>query len=491
MPEASRARDEVDLPLLRSHVHGIEIPADETSVLTSPGRPGEAVCRVVNGDADLAATAVSVAAGAARNWGRRSPIERSEALRRAASLLDERCDSIAHDLTREEGKTLGEAVVETRRAADILRYAAAQAGQEPDGTTLPSGDPENLLVARREPVGPVAVITPWNFPIAIPAWKIAPALAFGNPVVWKPAEIVPLTSDHLLRALLDGGIDPDAVSMLYGAGSVIGPAITTDPAIKAVTFTGSNAVGNSLLASVGPLGKRLQLEMGGKNPAVVLADADLDQAAGAIARAAFSSAGQKCTATSRVIVEAGVAEQLVGKLAEAADAMTIGDPLDPATEVGPLASEVQAQRVREYVNSGLEEGRLATGRRPDDVPDGPFVAPAVFTDLPAASRLIHEEVFGPVVVVIAVDSPEAALAAANDTPFGLSASVFTRDLGQAMRFSRELEVGTVKVNQESTGNDPHLPFGGTGESSHGPAEQGKAAVEFFTRWKSVYVRGTV
>lgn len=476
-------------PVLKSHVHGTLVPESGPVEMRSPGNPDEVVSLVRPADARLAETAVTVAAEAASSWASTSPVARAKALERAAGLIDERTEAIALDLARETGKSIAEARAETGRSADLLRYAAAQAGLEPDGATFPSGDPENFLFARREPVGPVAVITPWNFPIAIPAWKIAPALAFGNTVVWKPSDISPLTADHLLAALLEGGVAPDAVSMLQGDGALIGPVITTAPAIEAVTFTGSNAVGGILRRTVGPLGKRLQLEMGGKNASVVLADADLEEAAAAIARAAFLSTGQKCTATSRVIVESAVAPELVERLAAHADSMKVGDPLDPDFDVGPLSSEAHAERVRTHLAQGMAEGTLASRRGQDEVPPGPYVAPAVLVDLPEESGLLREEIFGPVIAVIEVDSADEAIDVANATPFGLSASIFTRDLAQAMKFARRLEVGNVKVNQESTGNAVNLPFGGMGESSHGPAEQGKAAVEFFTKWKSVYVRG--
>ncbi len=476
-------------PTLKSHIHGVDTAGEPDLVRHSPGRPDEIVSRVVNADSATVQHAVEVAEKAFPVWSRRPATYRADALRRAADILTGNAEQIGRDLAREEGKTAAEGVVETLRAAEIIRYTASQASYEPDGATLPSPDPENLLLAQREPIGPVAIITPWNFPIAIPAWKIAPALAHGNTVIWKPAELVPLTAKYLLDALLEGGVDPDAISLIYGSGSQVGPVITSAPSVAAVTFTGSTPVGRSLMQTVSPLGKRLQLEMGGKNPAIVLADADLPRAARAVANAAFLSAGQKCTATSRVIVDKSVAAEFTDLLAGIADEMVVGDPLDPATEVGPLASEEQADTVRHYTRLGRLEGRLATSRRDEDVPSGLFVPPTVFVDLPPESTLIHEEIFGPVVVVVESESVDEALEIANDTPFGLSASVFTSDLGTALKCSRELRVGTVKVNQESTGNEPHLPFGGVGDSSHGPAEQGKAAIEFFTKWKTSYIRG--
>lgn len=477
-----------DVPTVTS-IAGDLILEDGTAVLRyNPSRPDEVTCRVVNATREFASQAVQIAADSFSGWSLRAAGDRAEVLRRAADLLDERVNDIARDLAREEGKTFAEGAVETRRAAEILRFSAAQAGYEPYGSMMPSTQQDNLLLAYRVPLGAIAVITPWNFPIAIPAWKIGPALAFGNTVVWKPAEITPLTSRHLFRALDDAGLDKGALVLLVGSGRTVGPVITEHPAVRAVTFTGSTPVGRGLMATVGPLGKPLQLEMGGKNAAVVLEDADIVVSARAIANAGFLSSGQKCTATSRVIVVGAAYEPLLERLASHADEFVLGDPLLETTDLGPVSSPGQAQTVRDLLAEGLRDGRLVTSRDPDDYAGSNFVPPVVLADLPVDSRVVREEVFGPVIVVQQAKDENEALRMANDTTFGLSASVFTSSLSSAMKFVRELKVGTVKVNQESTGNDVHLPFGGVGDSSHGPAEQGKAAVEFFTHWKSAYVR---
>ncbi|MGH2370662.1 MAG: aldehyde dehydrogenase family protein, partial [Chloroflexota bacterium] len=432
--------------------------------------------------------AIDAARAAFVAWRATPAPARGEILRKAADLLEQRAEAVGRDLTREEGKTLAEGIGETKRAVAILRYYAGQT-LEPDGETYPSLSPATFLYARREPVGVVVAITPWNFPIAIPAWKIAPALAYGNTVVWKPAEIVPLTASHLLQALVDAGLPAGVLNLVVGRGSEIGDTLTTHPAVDAITFTGSNAVGRALQAKATALGKKVQLELGGKNPAVVLADADLAHAAEHVARGAFLSAGQKCTATSRVIVEAPALQAFQDRLVALAKDWKLGDPLEPDTKVGPLASEDQLKTVTGYLQASAADGGrvLAGGDRATDLGDGYYVRPTVLADLSPESKVVREEIFGPVAAVIAARSYDEAVALANDTPFGLTASLFTRDLGRALRFADDIRTGVVKINQESAGLEFQVPFGGMKESSSGSREQGKAAREFFTQWKTVYL----
>jgi alpha-ketoglutaric semialdehyde dehydrogenase len=335
----------------------------------------------------------------------------------------------------------------------------------------------------------VVAITPWNFPIAIPAWKIAPALAYGNSVVWKSAELVPLTATHFLQALVDAGLPEGVLNLVVGKGSEIGEVLTTHEAVDAITFTGSNAVGRALQAKAVERGKKVQLELGGKNPAVVLADADLGLAAEHVARGAFLSAGQKCTATSRVIVEATVLTELQERLVGLAEGWKLGDPLESDTRVGPLVSEDQLKTVTDYLEIGASEGgkAVAGGSRASDLGDGYYVRPTVLADVDPQSRVAREEIFGPVAALLSAGSYEEAVALANDTPYGLSASVFTNDLSKALRFANDIRAGVVKINQESAGVEFQVPFGGMKESSSGSREQGKAASEFFTQWKTVYV----
>jgi aldehyde dehydrogenase (NAD+) len=334
----------------------------------------------------------------------------------------------------------------------------------------------------------VTAITPFNFPMAIPAWKIAPALAFGNTVVWKPAETVPLTSAHLLHALVDAGLPPGVLNLVLGTGGAVGTALVTHRDVDAITFTGSGAVGKQVQLEATERGKKVQLELGGKNPAIVLADADLDLASEQIARAAFLSAGQKCTATSRVIVERPAVDAFTEKLIERAKSWPVGDPLDPSTRVGPVVSQRQLDIVMGYIDLAHSEGAtaLAGGRRIPDL-EGYFVQPTVLADISPDSRVVREEIFGPVAALLPASSYEEAIALANDTPFGLSASLFTRELGRALQFVRDIQVGVVKVNQESAGLEYQVPFGGVKGSSSGSREQGKVARDFFTQWKTVYI----
>ncbi|MCZ7590411.1 MAG: aldehyde dehydrogenase family protein [Gaiella sp.] len=456
-----------------------------TSTLRSPE---DVVALVHLADESIASRAVDAASSAFPMWSRMAAPARGEILRRAGDLLDTRADAIGHDLAREEGKTLGEGVGETRRAAAIFRYYAAQT-LEPDGETYPSASPRTFLFARREPVGVVTAITPWNFPIAIPAWKLAPALAYGNTVVWKPAELVPLTSVRLLEALLDAGVPEGVLNLVVGRGSVVGDTLVTHPSVDAISFTGSNSVGRAIQLKATERGKKVQLELGGKNPAVVLADADLELAAEHVARGAFLSAGQKCTATSRVIIDQAVFEPFAERLAQRAVEWPLGDALDPTTKVGPLASDQQLQTVLGYLETARTERAsiVAGGDRNDDLGSGYFVRPTVLTDVDPTSTIVREEIFGPVAALLAADSYEDAVEIANDTPFGLSASVFTNDLDSALRFARDIRAGVVKVNQESAGLEYHVPFGGTKGSSSGSREQGKAAREFYTEWKTIYI----
>ena len=472
---------------LASLVAGRRREGDEVVPDVNPAAPDEHVATVSLAGPQVVAEAVDAAAATFDEWRATPPPARGEVLRRAADLVDERAEGIGRDLAREEGKTLPEAIGETRRAAAIIRYYAGQT-LEPDGETYPSHSPVTFLYARREPLGVVAAITPWNFPIAIPAWKIAPAIAFGNTVVWKPAEIVPLTSTHLASAFADAGLPDGVLNLLLGRGSVVGDTLVTHERVTAITFTGSNPVGRSIQLKATGAGKKVQLELGGKNPGVVLADADLDLAAEHLARGAFLSAGQKCTATSRVIVEEPVVAELTERLVLLARSWPVGDPLDERTKVGPLSSQAQLQTVSGYLElAEREQARVLVGGSAVHDNGGYFVEPTVLTGLPTTSRVVREEIFGPVAAILPASSYQEAVALANDTPFGLTAALFTRDLGKALRFADDIRAGVVKVNQETAGLEFQVPFGGMGQSSSGSREQGKVARDFFTQWKTVYL----
>jgi aldehyde dehydrogenase (NAD+) len=473
---------------LRSFVDGTWRDGARTTRDLNPAHPSEPVADVLQADAGLAAQAVDAAATAFPGWRATPAPARGDILRKAADLLEARAADVGRDLTREEGKTLAEGIGETRRAVQILRYYAGQT-LEPDGETYPSHSAATFLYARREPVGVVTAITPWNFPIAIPAWKIAPALAYGNSVVWKPAELVPLTAVHLLEALVDAGLPAGVLNLVLGKGSEVGDVLVTHDAVQAITFTGSNVVGRAMQRKAIDGGKKVQLELGGKNPAVVLDDADLDLAAEHVARGAFLSTGQKCTATSRVIVQDAVLGPFQERLAALAQSWTVGDPLESNTRVGPLVSADQLQTVSGYLDIAQQEGArvLAGGSRADQLDGGYYVRPTVLAGISPESRVVREEIFGPVAALLSATSYADAVRLANDTRYGLSASIFTNDLSRALRFADDIHAGVVKVNQESAGIEFQVPFGGMQESSSGSREQGKAAREFFTQWKTVYV----
>lgn len=452
----------------------------------NPSRSSDILAHFPESDPLDLQDAVAAAAAAYPEWRSMSLVGRGEILYRASDLLAARADAIARDLTLEEGKTFPEAKGETLRAAAILRYYAGEARQEV-GEVYAAADPGTLLYTRREPIGITGVITPWNFPIAIPAWKIAPALVFGNPVVWKPAELTPLTSYHLAQALSDAGLPAGVLNVVYGRGSVLGAALVADPQVRAVSFTGSNGVGRSIGVSCASRGAKYQLEMGGKNAAVVLSDADIDLAVEMTVRGAMRSSGQKCTATSRVIVEAPIRNAFTEALVERCRTLQVGDPFAPETYLGPIASLEQQRTVLNYIQIGrLEGASLVTGGNSPDS-NGYFVSPTIFTDVRPESRLATEEIFGPVVSVISAANLSEAISLVNRSSFGLSAAVFTRDIAKAMRFVDEAECGIVHVNSETAGAEPHVPFGGMKESSSSSREQGKSAKEFFTQIKTVYL----
>jgi acyl-CoA reductase-like NAD-dependent aldehyde dehydrogenase len=438
-------------------------------------------------DADRAAEA---AARAFPGWSRTPMPKRGEILLKAAQLLEARLDEVAEALTREEGKTHAESKGETARGVSLLRYFAGEAMQ-PIGEVYPSSTAATFLYAERVPLGPVALVTPWNFPVAIPTWKVAPCLAFGNTVVLKPAELTPVTAWHLADVLEKAGLPPGVLNLVVGRGSKVGPALVADERIKAISFTGSNEVGTRLAVQAAQRGAKFQLEMGGKNPVVVLDDADVDKAVELTIAGAMLSTGQKCTATSRVIVEKQIGDRFREALAAKASSLKVGDGMKPDTYMGPLVSADAEKTVLGYVEAGKAEGaRLLTGGtklRGDEYDHGYFVAPTVFDRVGPDMSIAQEEIFGPVVAIIEAKDFDDAVRLANHTRFGLSASIVTRDLGLAMRFVREIEAGIVHVNSQTAGAEPQVPFGGFKGSSSGSREQGKAAREFFTQIKTVYM----
>lgn len=430
--------------------------------------------------------AVQAARAALPAWAASSPQVRSDLLETVAQRILARKDEIGRLLAREEGKTLAEAVGETVRAAQVFRFFAGEAIRVA-GDAVASVRPDVDVDVTREPVGVVGLITPWNFPIAIPAWKIAPALAYGNTVVLKPAELTPACA-HVLAELLHGAGCPAGVfNLVMGKGREVGEAIVAHPGIDAISFTGSVPVGRAIAAQSMQTMKKIQLEMGGKNPMVVLDDADLDVAVPAVLNGAFFSTGQRCTASSRIIVQHGIHDAFVDRLSAQMQALTIGNPLDAATQIGPVVSESQLQGNLGYVDLARKEGaEVIGGDRLNRETEGFYQAPALFLNATSTMRSTREEIFGPCASVLRVTDFDEALATANDTAFGLSAGICTSSLKYARQFRKQSQAGMVMVNLPTAGVDYHVPFGGRKGSSYGSREQGRYAAEFYTTVKTAY-----
>ncbi|ESU72233.1 aldehyde dehydrogenase [Geobacillus thermopakistaniensis] len=439
---------------------------------------------------------VNVAVEAARRaqaaWRKLSGPKRGEYLFRAADVLEKRLDEIAETMTREMGKTLPEAKGEVQRGVNILRYYAGE-GMRSIGEVIPSMDGEALMFTTRVPLGVVGVITPWNFPVAIPIWKIAPAIVYGNTVVFKPAQETAVTAAKIVECFDQAGLPAGVVNLVTGKGSVIGNAIAEHPHIHGITFTGSNEVGKTIAQKAVARGAKYQLEMGGKNPVIVLEDADLDRAVEATISGGLRSTGQKCTATSRVFVQSSIYESFKEQLLAKIKQLKIGDGLKEGVWMGPCASRKQLETILSYIEKGIEEGAtlLCGGRRLVDgeLGNGFYIEPTVFENVSPNMTIAREEIFGPVLALIKVDTFEEALALANDTPFGLSASIFTQNIGKMLAFIQDIEAGLVRINEESAGVELQAPFGGMKQSSSHSREQGRAAIEFFTAIKTVFVKG--
>jgi acyl-CoA reductase-like NAD-dependent aldehyde dehydrogenase len=441
-------------------------------------------------DAVQARLAVDAASAAFAGWSLSTPQQRFDVLDTAGSEILARKQELGDLLAREEGKTLPEAIGEVARAGQIFKFFAGEALRIA-GESLASVRPGVTVEVTREPLGVVTIITPWNFPIAIPAWKIAPALAYGNTVVFKPAELVPGSAWALAEILSRSGLPPGAFNLVMGRGSALGPALTEDARVAGISFTGSQATGHKLALSAAQRGAKLQLEMGGKNPLVVLDDADLAVAVNCAVQGAFYSAGQRCTASSRLIVTEGIHDRFVQAVVERLAALKIGDARSTATDIGPVVDESQLGIDLEYIRIAKEEGaQLAFGGTPlardEHGHPGHYLVPALFTDTDNGMRISREEVFGPVANVIRVRGYDEALAVANDTPFGLSAGICTTSLKHATHFKRHIQAGMVMVNVPTAGVDYHVPFGGRKGSSVGPREQGRYAAEFYTTVKTAY-----
>ena len=451
----------------------------------NPWRPSEVVGEFPSSRAEDVDAAVAAAAGAFPEWSRLPAAKRGAILTRAAAVIDSRVEDIAQDMTREMGKPLRESRLEAARMAQILRFFAGE-GWRPVGQMYEQSLTGGAVYTRRRPLGVVGLITPWNFPAAIPAWKTAPALAYGNTVVLKLAQDSPLTGLHLVRALEEAELPEGVLNVIIGRGSEVGEPLVSDPRVPAISFTGSVPVGHGVRDAAASLGKRVQLELGGHNPLIVAEDAKLDAAVTAAYVGAFWSAGQKCTATRRIYVQDGIYDEFRDRLLKRIDEGKVGDPADPDTEVGPIVNEAQFDSVMEGIARGRDEGGMiiAGGERAD--PDAYLIAPTVFENVADDAFLSCEEVFGPVTTLYRYGSLDDAIERANAVRFGLSAAVFTTNLATATRCVDELQAGIIHVNSQTAGAEVHVPFGGIKQSGYGPHEQGRAAIEFYTEEVTVY-----
>jgi len=440
--------------------------------------------------ADDALKAVEAAQEALPGWSGTPAPARAGILFRAMEILRDRADDIARTITMEEGKPIADSMGEVKRAMNIIEYAAGE-GRRMFGYTTPSELPNTMAYTIKRPLGVVAIITPWNFPIAIPAWKIAPALICGNTLVFKPASSTPMSAVKLVQVFIDAGLPPGVLNLVTGPGGLVGNALVESPSVKGISFTGSTEIGTSIYTEGARRLKKVQCEMGGKNAVILLADADMEKAMGGIISGAFGSTGQRCTATSRVIVEAPAYDQFMDQVMDRTAKLKIGDGLDPTVDVSPLASQNQFDTVMEYIGVGTEEGaNLAYGGHAltgGEYAQGFYVEPTIFTDVGLNMRIAQEEIFGPVLTVFQASGIEEAIDVSNSVQFGLSSSVYTKDISRAFQYIDTVETGMVHVNAPTLGGEVHLPFGGLKSSGIGQREQGTEAFDFFTETISVYI----
>lgn len=458
----------------------------------NPSDVGDVIGYYAQAGEDQLDTALAAAGKAHREWAATGPQKRHDVLMAIGLELMERAAEIGRIVAREEGKPAAEARGEVYRAGQFFTYFAAEALRQ-IGDWADSVRPGIEIDVRREPVGVVAIISPWNFPLATPAWKIAPALAFGNAVIWKPANLTPASSVALTEVIARQDIPPGLFNLVMGSGAVIGQRLIESPAVDAISFTGSVPVGRAIAAAAIANMPKLQMEMGSKNPMVVMDDADLDLAVAHATNAAFGGTGQKCTAASRLIVHEAIHDAFVEKLVSAAQRLKVGHALEDGTEIGPVVSADQLAGNLDYIAAGKAEGAelLCGGTWLERPTKGNFMAPAIFAGTTNDMRVNREEMFAPIACVIRVASYEEALATANDTRFGLTAGIMTRSLARANHFRRHARAGCVMVNLPTAGTDYHVPFGGRGASSYGPREQGRYAAEFYTTVKTAYVAAGV
>ncbi|HEX8493654.1 MAG TPA: aldehyde dehydrogenase family protein [Pyrinomonadaceae bacterium] len=480
------------MSIYRNFINGqwLESTSSRTADNVNPANTDDVLGTVRQATREEARSAVEAASEAFRDWRATPAPTRGRIVARAARLLEDEKENLAQLLTREEGKTIAESRGELQRSINVTEFCAGEA-RRLNGETIQSELPANFAYTIKQPLGVVACVTPWNFPVAIPIWKISPALVAGNTVVFKPASLTPATAVRIVEIFEEAGIPKGVLNLVLGSGSDAGDEIISHRAVRAVSFTGSNDVGIRLYEQVSRRGAKVQCEMGGKNPVVVMEDADLHLAVESTAQGAFGSSGQRCTATSRAVVVNEIADEFVAALKRRAEGMRIGAGSDPQTEMGPSVDENQFKTVLSYVEIGREDGAelVCGGTRAegDGLDRGYFVRPTIFDHVTTDMRIAREEIFGPVLSVLRVKDFDEAMQVANDSEYGLSSSIFTNDATRIFRFVDEIETGMTHINSPTTGGEAHIPFGGIKATGIGDREQGSTALDFYTELKVVYV----
>ena len=476
----------------KNYIGGRWVPSSSGRTFTSvnPANADDVIGHFPSSPREDATAAVEAATKAFPEWSRKVAPERARIFAKAARIAHERADELGALMCREEGKVYKEARGEILKGLNLVEYYVGE-GWRLAGVTRPSEMARTFTYTTRRPMGVVSLITPWNFPWAIPCWKIAPALIAGNTAVFKPASLTPLTAIRWVEILEEAGLPPGVLNLVTGPGSTVGDEFVNNPAIRAISFTGSNSVGSRLYQDAARRGIKVTCEMGGKNAVVVMPDADMDQALEGIVQGAFGSTGQRCTATSRVVVDKAVAGALTERIVERARALRVGDGMDPAVEMGPAVDEAQLATDLSYIAIARDEdgARLCTGgaRITDGaLARGCFVQPTVFDRVTPAMRIAQEEVFGPVLAITTVDGYEEALEATNAVAYGLTASIYTRDATLCLRFVDDAEVGMVHINQPTVGGEAQLPFGGIKATGVGEREMSVEGIQFFTESKTVF-----
>ena len=480
------------MSVYRSFINGewLDSKSGKTTPNINPANTSDIIGTIELASREEARSAVESAYDAFRAWKATPAPARGKIVARAGRLMEDRKEELAAAITREEGKTIGEARGEVQRAINVVEFCAGES-RRMNGETIPSELPANFAYTIKEPHGVVACITPWNFPVAIPSWKIAPALVAGNTVVFKPASLTPLTATLMTEIFNEADLPAGVLNLVLGSGSEAGDEIVSHPAVKAISFTGSTETGLKLYAQVAPRGVNVQAEMGGKNPVVVLEDCDMALAVESTAQGAFGSTGQRCTATSRAVVVESIADEFVEKIVARAKSFRLGAGDEPNTDIGPSVDEGQFNTVLKYIDIGREDGAelLCGGKKAngDGLENGFFVEPTVFDRVTRDMRIAREEIFGPVLAVMRAKDFDEAMLIANDSEYGLSSSVFTNDANSMYRFIDEIESGMTHVNSPTTGGEAHIPFGGIKNTGLGAREQGSTSLDFYTELKVVYV----